>query len=57
MAVAAGVLTEERRRTLEALFDTFLPSVEATDDPGGMLARPASEMGLAAVFEEMIAGR
>jgi choline dehydrogenase-like flavoprotein len=55
MAVAAGVLTEERRRTLEALFDTFLPAVEAADDPGGMLARAASEMGLAAVFEEMIA--
>jgi choline dehydrogenase-like flavoprotein len=54
MAVAAGVLTEERRRTLEALFDTLVPSVESADDPGGMLARPASEMGLAAVFEELI---
>jgi choline dehydrogenase-like flavoprotein len=54
MAVAAGVLTEERRRTLKALFDTFLPAIDATDDPGGMLARGASEMGLAAVFEQKI---
>lgn len=54
MAVAAGVLNEERRRTLEALFDTYLPAVEAADDPGGMMARSASDMGLGPAFEEMI---
>jgi choline dehydrogenase-like flavoprotein len=54
MAVAAGVLSEERRRTLETLFDTFIPAVDAGDDPGGMLGRASSEMGLAGAFEEMI---
>jgi choline dehydrogenase-like flavoprotein len=54
MAVAAGVLSEERRRTLEALFDTFVPPVESADDPGGLLGRSASDMGLAAAFEQMI---
>jgi choline dehydrogenase-like flavoprotein len=53
MAVAAGVLSEERRRTLEALFDTFIPSVEAATDPGGMLGRSASDLGLAPAFEQM----
>jgi choline dehydrogenase-like flavoprotein len=55
MAVVAGVLSEARRRTLEALFDTYLPAVDAADDPGGMLGRSASDMGLAAVFEELAA--
>ncbi|MEK6277916.1 MAG: GMC family oxidoreductase [Actinomycetota bacterium] len=54
MAVAAGVLSEQRRQTLEALFDTFVPAVQSDDDPGGMLGRSASDMGLAPAFEEMI---
>jgi choline dehydrogenase-like flavoprotein len=54
MAVATGALSEERRRTLEALFDTFIPALEAAVDPGGMLGRSASEMGLAPAFEQMI---
>lgn len=53
MAVTAGVLSAERRQTLEALFDTFVPSIQAVDDPGGLLARAASELGLASVFEQI----
>ena len=55
MAVAAGVLSEERRATLEGFFDTLLPSLPASDDPGGMFSRAASDMDLAATFEQTAA--
>jgi choline dehydrogenase-like flavoprotein len=58
MAVAAGVLSETQRRTLEAVCDTFVPGVEA-DDPDDVLraylARPASQLGVASQLEGLMA--
>src|SRR5512133_3285488 len=58
MAVMAGVLDETRRRTLEALCDTIVPSVEY-DGPDetmrAFMARSASDMGIAAQIEGLMA--
>ena len=58
MAVAAGVLSETQRRTLEAVCDTFVPGVvtdEADEALRAYLARPASELGVAAQLEGLMA--
>src|SRR5438094_10663900 len=58
MAVAMGVLGETRRRTLEAVCDTFAPAVEAEGETGAVqafYARAASEMGVAAQIEGLLA--
>ena len=58
MAVAAGVLSETRRRTLEAVCDTAVPSVDMdTDDEQlrDFYARAASDMGVAAQVEGLMA--
>lgn len=55
MAVIAGVLSETQRRTLEAVCDIFVPSVEVeTDDPveRAFMARAASDLGVAAAIEQ-----
>lgn len=58
MAVAAGVLSDIRRRTLEAVCDTFAPSI-AVDDGGQVLrdfyARSASDLGVPAQIEGLLA--
>jgi hypothetical protein len=54
MAVAAGVLNETQRRTLEAVCDTYAPSVEVDDDPTGFFARAASDLGLAGQIEGLM---
>src|SRR2546423_1440150 len=58
MAVMAGVLTETQRRTLEALCDTFVPSVEydgGDDVMRAYMARPASDLAVAAQIEGLMA--
>ncbi len=58
MAVMASVFTEAQRSTLEALCDTFVPSVESdTGDPveRAFMARAASDMQVAPQIEEMLA--
>ena len=58
MAVMAGVLDDTRRRTLEALCDTFIPSVEYDGDDETMrafMARSATDMGVPAQIEALMA--
>jgi choline dehydrogenase-like flavoprotein len=58
MAVAAGVLSETRRRILEAVCDTFAPRVEVeTDDETlrDFYARAASDLGVPAQVEKLMA--
>src|SRR4051812_5812867 len=58
MAVAAGVLNETRRRTLEAVCDTYVPSIEVDTDDQVMreyMARSASDLGVAAQLEGLMA--
>src|SRR3954447_18042611 len=58
MAVMAGVLGETRRRTLEALCDTFVPSVPYDGDDVTMrayMARSATDMGVPAQIEGLMA--
>ena len=56
MAVMAGVFNETQRRTLEALCDTFVPSVESDERRRGrerdFLARSASDMAIAGADRE-----
>src|ERR1700734_2812513 len=58
MAVAVGVLSDTRRRTLGAVCDTFAPSI-AVDDGGRVLrdffARSASDLGVPAQIEGLLA--
>lgn len=57
MAVAAGVLTDTRRRILEAVCDTFAPSVEGGDDEvtRAYFARSAGDLGVATQVEGLMA--
>src|SRR3954469_10291651 len=58
MAVMAGVLGETRRRTLEALCDTFVPSVPYDGDDETMrafMARSATDMGVPAQIAGLMA--
>jgi len=58
MAVMAGVLGETRRRTLEALCDTFVPSVpyEGGDETmRAFMARSATDMGVPSQIEGLMA--
>jgi choline dehydrogenase-like flavoprotein len=58
MAVAVGVLSDTRRRTLEAVCDTFAPSLEIDDQDAELrafYARSASDMGIAAQIEGLLA--
>jgi choline dehydrogenase-like flavoprotein len=58
MAVMAGVLDETRRRTLEALCDTIVPSVPYDGDDETVrayMARSAGDMGVAAQIEGLMA--
>ena len=58
MAVAAAVFDETQRATLEALCDTYVPSVEAdTGDPleHDFMARAARDMQIPAQIEGMMA--
>ena len=57
MAVAAGVLTDTQRRVLEAVCDTFAPSVEGGDDDASraFFARSAGDLGVAAQIEGLMA--
>ena len=58
MAVAVGILNDTRRGTLEAICDTFAPSVGAPDDDAsthGFYARSAADLGVAAQIEGLVA--
>ncbi|MEX2195511.1 MAG: FAD-dependent oxidoreductase [Thermoleophilaceae bacterium] len=57
MAVAAGVLTDTQRRTLEAVCDTFAPSVQGGHDDltRAYFARSASDIGVAPQVEGLMA--
>jgi choline dehydrogenase-like flavoprotein len=58
MAVAVGILSDTRRRTLEAICDTFAPSVGAQDGDEAIrafLARSASDLDIAAQIEALLA--
>ncbi|HEX5224969.1 MAG TPA: FAD-dependent oxidoreductase [Solirubrobacteraceae bacterium] len=58
MAVTVGVLSDTRRRTLEAVCDTFAPSVEvpdADDATRAFYARAASDLGVAGQIEGLLA--
>jgi choline dehydrogenase-like flavoprotein len=58
MAVTVGVLEDTRRRTLEALCDTFAPSLEWHGDDAAQrdfYARSASDLGVAAQIEDLFA--
>jgi choline dehydrogenase-like flavoprotein len=59
MAVTVGVLGDTRRRTLEAICDTFAPSFEAPEESDRTLrefyARSASDMGVPAQIEGLLA--
>jgi hypothetical protein len=58
MAVAAGVLNDTRRHTLEAICDTFAPSVEIDGEDGVLrefYARSASDLGVAGHIEALLA--
>src|SRR5437588_1913114 len=58
MAVAVGVLSDTRRRALEALCDTFAPSLSVDDEREAVrdfYARSASDLGIAAQIEGLLA--
>ena len=58
MAVAVGVLSETRRRTLEAICDTFAPSLaagEGEEELRAFLARSAGDLDVAAQIEGLLA--
>ena len=58
MAVTVGVLNDTRRRTLEAVCDTFAPSLQVDDAPEllrSFYARCASDLGVPGQIEELLA--
>ncbi len=58
MATTVGVLSETRRRALEAICDTFAPALEAPDADAQTRAfyeRAASDLGVAAQIESLLA--
>src|SRR5438270_4538331 len=58
MAVAVGILSDTRRRTLEAICDTFAPSLaadEGDEELGAFLARSAADLDVAAQIEGLLA--
>jgi choline dehydrogenase-like flavoprotein len=57
MAVTAGVLNDTRRRTLEAVCDTFAPSIEVDGDDEVLrdfYARSASDLGVPGQIEALL---
>ncbi|MGI8632826.1 MAG: GMC family oxidoreductase N-terminal domain-containing protein [Solirubrobacterales bacterium] len=48
------VLSEVQRAILEAVCDTFVPAVQADDDPHGFWARTASDLDVPAAIEERL---
>ncbi len=58
MAVTVGVLSDTRRRALEAVCDTFAPSIQLEDERGAVrdfYARSASDLGVPAQIEGLLA--
>jgi len=59
MAVTVGVLSDTRRRTLEAVCDTFAPSLQVDEETDETLrefyARSASDLGVPAQIEGLLA--
>lgn len=58
MAVTVGVLSDTQRRTLEAVCDTFAPSIESDGDAPvvrDFYARTASDLGVPAQIEGLLA--
>src|SRR5437879_571013 len=58
MAVAVGILGDTRRRTLEAICDTFAPSLGAAEGDAvlqSFYARSAADLGVATQIEGLLA--
>ena len=58
MAVTVGVLSDTHRRTLEAICDTFAPSIDLDGDTEVLrdfYARSASDLGVPAQIEGLLA--
>ncbi len=57
MAVSVGVLSETRRRTLEAVCDTFAPSLQhgSGESERAFYARSAADLGVAGQIEGLLA--
>ncbi len=55
MAVSVA-LSEVQRAALEALCDTFAPSIEREEDPTGFWGRSASDLQIPAIIEERLSG-
>jgi choline dehydrogenase-like flavoprotein len=49
-------LTDTQRATLRAVCDTVVPAIEREDDPHGLWARCATDLGVDAGSEELMAG-
>ncbi len=49
------MLNEAQRETLQAVCDTVVPSIEQADDPHGVWARKASDLGVPQMLEDTIA--
>ena len=54
MAVVAGVLSEQQRRTLEALCDTWVPAVDADGADADFMRRAAADMGVVEQIENLM---
>src|SRR4051794_4537078 len=49
------MLNEMQRETLQAVCDTIVPSIERADDPHGVWARKASDLGVPQMLEDTFA--
>src|SRR4051812_37990697 len=50
------MLNETQRATLRAVCDTVVPRIERDEDPAGMWARTAGDVGVPDMIEEALAG-
>lgn len=51
-----SLLTDDRRAVLRAVCDTVVPAVQRTPDPDGFYARKATDLGVDAGVEQLLAG-
>jgi acyl-CoA reductase-like NAD-dependent aldehyde dehydrogenase/choline dehydrogenase-like flavoprotein len=54
-AATSELLSDPQRRTLAALCDTFVPSIEEEDDPSGFWVRAASHLAVPEAIEQVLA--
>jgi choline dehydrogenase-like flavoprotein len=53
--MSPSFLSAEETRTLEAICLTLVPTIQAADDAGGLMARSASDLGVARLIVEVLA--